>query len=256
MECIFFPPTQFFQHKRAREKAAIKIQQAYHHTHNSRKEQPFYALKTTFKTAKKTCHKFGTKVNKIFKDDHGVHRPFAGIVENYNETRELYMIVYEDGDSEEMTHKEVLLFLTMNTSIQPAPNPTALSTSLPATFTIGSRVTIIPLHNAHGGQDDVVTRHTAKFVVVVLNGNETRILPKSILAQPPNPPPANRNPTNPSPLLMPSLTQVPDDDDPTPDETESEGSTYDKLDETQNVQVADGFVSFTQTFRYLGSLIS
>ena len=37
---------------------------------------------------------------------------------------------------------------------------------------------------------------------------------------------------------------------------ESEGSTYDKLDETQNVQVTDGFVSFTQTFWYLGLLIS
>ena len=31
---------------------------------------------------------------------------------------------------------------------------------------------------------------------------------------------------------------------------------YDKLDETQNFPVADGFVSFTRTFRYLGSLIS
>ncbi len=111
----------------------------------------------TFKTAKKTCHKIGTKVNKIFNNDHGVHRPFAGIVENYDDTRELYMIVYEDGDSEEMTHEEVLLFLRMNTSIQPAPKPTALSTSLPATFTIGSKVTIIPSHKVHGGQDGIVT---------------------------------------------------------------------------------------------------
>ena len=31
---------------------------------------------------------------------------------------------------------------------------------------------------------------------------------------------------------------------------------YDKLDKTQNFLVADGFVSFTRTFRYLGSLIS
>ena len=31
---------------------------------------------------------------------------------------------------------------------------------------------------------------------------------------------------------------------------------YDKLDETQNFPVADGFASFTRTFRYLGSLIS
>ena len=67
-ECVFFPPPQFFQHKRTREKAAIKIQQAYRHTHNYKKEQPFYALKTTFKTAKKTCHKIRTKVNKIWED--------------------------------------------------------------------------------------------------------------------------------------------------------------------------------------------
>ncbi len=31
---------------------------------------------------------------------------------------------------------------------------------------------------------------------------------------------------------------------------------YDKLDETQNFPVADGFASFTRTFRYLGLLIS
>ena len=31
---------------------------------------------------------------------------------------------------------------------------------------------------------------------------------------------------------------------------------YDKLDKTQNFPVTDGFVSFTRTFPYLGSLIS
>ena len=31
---------------------------------------------------------------------------------------------------------------------------------------------------------------------------------------------------------------------------------YDRLDETKNFPVADGFVSFTRTFKYLGSLIS
>ncbi len=31
---------------------------------------------------------------------------------------------------------------------------------------------------------------------------------------------------------------------------------YNRLDETQNFPVVDGFVSFTRTFRYLGSLIS
>ncbi len=254
-ECVFFPPPQFFQHKRAREKAAIAIKRAYCHTHNSRREQPFCALRETIETTTKTTHKIGTTVSKIFKDDNGVRRPFAGTVKSYDEMRKLYMIVYEDGDSEELTHEEVLSFLKTNTSnrtMQPTPSPTALSFPPSTTFPVGSRVTIIPSHHEHGEKDGVVTQHTKKFVVVALNGTETRILPKSIIAHPLNPP----NPTNPSPLPTPLLTHAPNDDDPTPDDKELEGSIYDKLDETQNVQVADGFVSFTRTFWYLGLLIS
>ena len=37
---------------------------------------------------------------------------------------------------------------------------------------------------------------------------------------------------------------------------EQDNDTYDKLPETANVPVADGYVSFTRTFRYLGSLIN
>ncbi len=55
---------------------------------------------------------------------------------------------------------------------------------------------------------------------------------------------------------MPLVTHAPDDDDPTPEDKKLEGSIYNKLDETKDVQVADSFVSFTWTFRYLGSLIS
>jgi hypothetical protein len=55
---------------------------------------------------------------------------------------------------------------------------------------------------------------------------------------------------------MSLVTHAPDDDDSTPEDKELEGSIYDKLDETKDVQVADGFVSFTRTFQYLGSLIS
>jgi hypothetical protein len=257
-ECVFFPPPQFFQHKRAREKAATTIQRAYRRTRKSRHDQPSYELEAVIETTGKTHHKNGTKVRKMFNDEYGVRRPFAGIVENYDETRELYWIVYEDGDSEEMTHEEVLLFWSTNTNIQPTQSPTALSIPPSTTFfAVGSRVTIIPSHHTHGGKDGVVTRHTAKFVVIALNGKETRILPKSILPHPqktPNP----AGSTNSSPLPpTPSITHVPDDDDaPTPDEMELEGSIYDKLDETQNVPVADGFISFTRTFRYLGSLIS
>jgi hypothetical protein len=38
-------------------------------------------------TTGKTHHKNGTKVRKMFNDEYGVRRPFAGIVENYDETR-------------------------------------------------------------------------------------------------------------------------------------------------------------------------
>jgi hypothetical protein len=55
---------------------------------------------------------------------------------------------------------------------------------------------------------------------------------------------------------MPLVTHAPDDDDPTPEDKKLEGSIYDKLDETKDVQVAEEFVSFTRTFQYLGSLIS
>jgi len=39
-------------------------------------------------------------------------------------------------------------------------------------------------------------------------------------------------------------------------QTERDNDAYDKLPETANFCVADGYVSFTQTFRYLGSLIN
>ncbi len=34
------------------------------------------------------------------------------------------------------------------------------------------------------------------------------------------------------------------------------GVTYDKLDETRDIDVKDGYVTFTRSFRYLGSMIS
>jgi hypothetical protein len=79
-ECIFFPSPQFFQHKRAREKATIAIQRAYRHTHKSWREQPFCALRETIEMMTKPKHKIGTTVSKIFKDDNGMRCPFAGAV--------------------------------------------------------------------------------------------------------------------------------------------------------------------------------
>jgi hypothetical protein len=46
------------------------------------------------------------------------------------------------------------------------------------------------------------------------------------------------------------------DEEHDPGQTEREHDMYNQLDETKNFSVADGFVSFTRTFKYLGSLIS
>jgi hypothetical protein len=43
---------------------------------------------------------------------------------------------------------------------------------------------------------------------------------------------------------------------PMPGQTEHKHEMYDRLDETQTFQVANGFVRFTRTFQYLGLLIS
>jgi len=68
------------------------------------------------------------------------------------------------------------------------------------------------------------------------------ILPKSLAAYHPN---GRRR-----------IDSVDDDDAHDPVQTEHEHAMYGKLDETQNFPVTDGFVSFTRTFQYLGSLIS
>jgi hypothetical protein len=38
---------------------------------------------------------------------------------------------------------------------------------------------------------------------------------------------------------------MPDDDEDNEDRTESEGAIYDKLDETRDIDVKDGYVTFT-----------
>jgi hypothetical protein len=68
-----------------------------------------------------------------------------------------------------------------------------------------------------------------------------RILPKSLAAYHPN---GQR-----------LINSADDDDEHDPRQTERKHAMYDKLNETQNFPVADRFVSFTRTFRYLGSLI-
>ena len=68
------------------------------------------------------------------------------------------------------------------------------------------------------------------------------ILPKSLAAYHPN----GRQ----------KINSADDDNEHDPGRTEREHAMYDNLDETQNFPVANGFVSFTRTFQYLGSLIS
>jgi len=58
-------------------------------------------------------YKIGTKVSKKFEDpnDNGKMKPFSGIIKSYDTELELYNVQYEDGDSEELSGKEVSVIL-------------------------------------------------------------------------------------------------------------------------------------------------
>jgi len=58
--------------------------------------------------AGKLKHNIGSLVSKVFEGDDGELRPFAGTIESYDEEYNLYKVVYEDGDTEELTYEEVL----------------------------------------------------------------------------------------------------------------------------------------------------
>ena len=55
---------------------------------------------------------------------------------------------------------------------------------------------------------------------------------------------------------MPKVIKEKKSEEPDDDNTDCEHDIYNKLDKTQDFIVADDIVSFTCTFRYLGSLIS
>jgi len=105
-----------------------------------------------------------------------------------------------------------------------------------------------------------VTRHTAKFVFVPDNchPNTIRILPKSLMIiLPPvtSTPPAHC--PNKAPRQHIALQHAADDKQTrTPGQREQDNIAYDTLTETAKITVTDGFVSFTRTFCYLGSLIN
>jgi hypothetical protein len=49
---------------------------------------------------------------------------------------------------------------------------------------------------------------------------------------------------------------LPDDDGDDEEKAERKGTIYDKLDKTKDIAVENGYVTFMQSFWYLGSLIS
>jgi hypothetical protein len=59
----------------------------------------------------KSKHRIGALISKVFQSDDDKLRPFAGVIDSYDEDRDLYKVVYEDGDAEELTYKEALSVL-------------------------------------------------------------------------------------------------------------------------------------------------
>ena len=103
-----------------------------------------------------------------------------------------------------------------------------------------------------------MTNHTAKFVTFSPDDSpdsRIRILPKSLLSLPPRatPLPERQRGTTQRHIALP---ETDGDQNRTAREREQDNDIYDGLPETANVPVADGYVSFTRTFRYLGSLIN
>ena len=120
----------------------------------------------------------------------------------------------------------------------------AQSSTCPTDFHIGCRVTVTSSHPVHTGKAGTVCRHTKKYVMFTPNEHPTdiiRILPKSLAAY------------HPDGRRMINSSDGNEEHDP--GQTEREHDMYDQLDETKNFSVADGFVSFTRTFKYLVSHI-
>ncbi len=104
----------------------------------------------------------------------------------------------------------------------------------------------------------MVTRHTAKFVAFSPSDSphvRIRILPQSLVLVPlpaaVHPSPCRNRTTQ--GCVAPSAEE--DVHNWTQGRRERDDTAYDKLPETANLPVGDGYVSFTKIFRYLGSLI-
>jgi hypothetical protein len=135
-------------------------------------------------------------------------------------------------------------------------NALALS---PNQFPIGSRVTVVPHHPRHGSTYGTVTNHTVKFVTFSPDDcpdRRIRILPKSLISLSPRATPplsARQRGTTRRHIALPESDG---DESRTAKEREQDNDIYNTLPETANVPVANGYVSFTRTFHYLGSLIN
>jgi hypothetical protein len=133
---------------------------------------------------------------------------------------------------------------TSNCTTQIIEQP-AQSSTYPTDFHIGYRVTVTSSHPTHVGKARTVCRHTKKYVMFTPNEHPAdiiHILPKSLAA-----------------YHLDGQCMISSSDDNkehNPGHTECKHKMYDQLDKTKDFPVADGFVGFTQMFRYLGSLIS
>ena len=79
-------------------------------TSSSPKKMEASTANTIIKKSKQIqMYKVGTEVSKEFDDpnDDGRMKPFSGVIKSYDTELELYNVKYEDGDSEDMSGKEV-----------------------------------------------------------------------------------------------------------------------------------------------------
>ena len=104
-------------------------------------------------------------------------------------------------------------------------------------------------------------QHTAKFVTFTpgnCSQESIHILPKLLVLAPPlatpSPPPRQDEAKTQDSIAISDGAE--EDQTRTQGQREQYNISYDALPETANFPVFDGYVSFTRTFRYLGSLIN
>ena len=130
-----------------------------------------------------------------------------------------------------------------------------------ASFPIKCRVIVASSHPQHSNTYGAVIRHTAKFVEFApknCSRESIRILPKSLILSPPlatpSPPPRRDEARTQDCIAISDGAE--EDQTRTQGQRERDNISYDALPETANFPVYDGDVSFTRTFRYIGSLIN